>query len=258
MQPLKEAAGQDFAGVRFVLTDMDDTLTFQGRLSARTYQALERLQAAGVVVIPVTAAPAGWCDQMARMWPIDGVIGENGGLFIRRDGEHGVRRTCWSADPESDREQLARIAERVRAVEPAAVLADDQAFRLASLAFQAPGDDGLNRRIMAELRSQGLSTTRNNLWLLGWRGAFDKLSMARRVLAEAYGVDIDADRDGIVYVGDSTNDAPMFSHFPRSVGVSTVRRFLADIPQPPAWITEGPGGDGFVEVADAVIAASAG
>jgi hypothetical protein len=82
IKDLSSASHSTFAGVRFVLTDMDDTLTYRGRLSARTYDASERLQAGGVKVIPVTAAPAGWCDQMARMWPVDGVIGENGGLFI--------------------------------------------------------------------------------------------------------------------------------------------------------------------------------
>ncbi|MGQ7932214.1 HAD family hydrolase [Paraburkholderia sp. D1E] len=81
MQPLSLAPFHQFSTVQFVLTDMDETLTYKGRLAASTYLALERLQANGIRVIPVTAAPAGWCDQMARMWPVDGVIAENGGLF---------------------------------------------------------------------------------------------------------------------------------------------------------------------------------
>ncbi|AFW01333.1 hypothetical protein BAR24_00445 [Gluconobacter oxydans] len=84
VQPLEEADISIFRTVRFVLTDMDETLAYNGRLSSETYAALEQLQAAGVKVVPVTAASAGWCDQMARMWPIDGVIGENGGFFFRR------------------------------------------------------------------------------------------------------------------------------------------------------------------------------
>ena len=62
--------------VRFVLTDVDDTLTDGPRLPASAYAAIERLQGAGITVIPVTAAPAGWCDLIARMWPIGAVIGE--------------------------------------------------------------------------------------------------------------------------------------------------------------------------------------
>jgi 3-deoxy-D-manno-octulosonate 8-phosphate phosphatase KdsC-like HAD superfamily phosphatase len=95
--------------------------------------------------------------------------------------------------------------------------------------------------------------TVNNLWVLGWLGGYDKLSMTRRILADRYRVDIDADRDVVLYVGDSINDAPMFSFFRHTVGVSTVKRYLPKIPTPPNWIAAGPGGAGFVEAADAVI-----
>lgn len=72
---------------------MDETLTRNGRLAAATYTALERLQACGICVVPVTAAPAGCCDQMARRWPVDGVIGENGGVFFQRTvGGHELCR----------------------------------------------------------------------------------------------------------------------------------------------------------------------
>jgi hydroxymethylpyrimidine pyrophosphatase-like HAD family hydrolase len=128
MKDLALAPRSTFASVRFVLTDMDETLTYRGRLSARTYDALERLQRAGVKVIPSTAAPAGWCDQMARMWPIDGVISENGGLFIRRDGERGVIRRFWHNDAKRQAisDQLAAIGRQIGQAVPSAILADDQ------------------------------------------------------------------------------------------------------------------------------------
>jgi HAD superfamily hydrolase (TIGR01484 family) len=252
MKPLNTAPSDTFSSVRFLLTDMDETLTFQGRLAAETYQALERLQSGGVIVIPVTAAPAGWCDQMARMWPVDGVIGENGGLFIQRSG-HSATRTFWSAEPEADRERLVQAAGQVKTRIPAAALAEDQDFRLSTLAFQASQRAEQNAAIEAALRDFGLEATQNNLWVLGWAAKFDKLKMARRVLSGAYGLDIDRDGDAVIYVGDSANDAPMFSFFRHTVGVSTVRRYLHDIPDAPAWITHGPGGAGFVEVANAVL-----
>ncbi|MBB3257243.1 hypothetical protein F4827_002210 [Paraburkholderia bannensis] len=123
MQPLSCAPFHEFSAVRFVLTDMDETLTYQGRLAAATYDALERLQSAGIRVIPVTAAPAGWCDQMARMWPVDGVIAENGGIFMRRDGtHHGIERTWWTAPDavSAMRAQLSAIAKAVQAAVPEA------------------------------------------------------------------------------------------------------------------------------------------
>jgi len=134
------------------------------------------------------------------------------------------------------------------------MLADDQIFRLTSLAFTPPDGEADRRVLVAAMRRAGLNVTVNNLWILGWIGAYDKLAMARRAMADAYNIDIDAGTDAVLYCGDSTNDAPMFAFFRHTVGVSSVRRFLPEIPIPPNWITKGPGGDGFVEVAGAVIA----
>jgi len=257
MRHLSAAAPNEFKDVRFVLTDMDETLTYQGRLAADTYCALEKLQKAGIRVIPVTAAPAGWCDQMARMWPVDGVIGENGGIFLQRtpDG-HGIVRKYWHPESEikSVSERLDAAAHAIRHAFPNLQLADDQVFRLTSIAFSRPADPALGEQIVRELQRAGADATINNLWVLGWFGGYNKLSMTRRVMAEAYGVDIDKDRDTVLYTGDSTNDAPMFAFFKHTVGMSTVTEYLPDIPVPPNWITTGPGGQGFVEAAQAVIA----
>jgi hypothetical protein len=257
MEPLVRAPDNLFADVRFVLTDMDDTLTFEGRLSAATYESLERLRAAGVRVIPVTAAPAGWCDQMARMWPIDSVIGENGGLFFHRAAEgREIHREFWhgGAAREAASERLDEIGASVLAELDFASFADDQPFRLTSLTFNRPAEPERRAELVAALRRRDACVTANDLWILAWVGGYDKLSMARRVLASAYEIDVDIDKNSILYCGDSTNDAPMFAHFHHTIGVSTVRRFLSDIPVPPRWITEGPGGAGFVEAARAVLA----
>ncbi|MCE6076404.1 HAD hydrolase family protein [Agrobacterium vitis] len=256
MQPLEQAETSTFRDVRFVLTDMDETLTYQGRLAASTYAALENLQAAGVKVIPVTAAPAGWCDQMARMWPIDGVIGENGGFFFRRhDDRHEVARHFWHDDEDRPdiSENLARIGQQVERAVPSAGFADDQAFRLTSLAFARSQDTGERTAVLDALRAGSADVTVNNLWVLGWLGGYDKLAMARRVLLDHYSLDINADRSAVLYTGDSTNGAPVFSFFEHTAGVSTVTDYLDQLPQPPRWITRGPGGAGFVEAANAVL-----
>lgn len=258
MQPLSSASPNQFSAVKFVLTDMDETLTYKGRLAAPTYSALERLQASGIRVVPVTAAPAGWCDQMARMWPVDGVIGENGGLYFERATTgHGVVRRYWHPDDSlaTISEHLKSIAETVTRKLPGARFAEDQSFRLTSIAFSRPDDPAFGEQIVHALREAGADVTINNLWILGWLGGYDKLSMARLILAEQYGVDIDQDRDSILYSGDSTNDAPMFEFFEHTVGVSTVTQYLNQIPVPPRWITRGPGGSGFVEAAEAVMSA---
>lgn len=257
MRPLRDVPRQALARVRFVLTDMDDTLTHRGRLSARTYAALERLEDAGIPVVPVTAAPAGWADQMARMWPMAGVIAENGGVFLRRTARGDAGRSVWhgEADQGGVTARLSALAAEIAGEIPAAVPAADQPFRLTSLAYDVPSDPALRAALIERFRSAGADVTVNSLWVLGWFGGYDKLSAARRVMAAAYGLDIDAEPDAVAYAGDSLNDAPMFGFFPTSVGVSTVADYLADLPKPPAWITEGPGGDGFVELAEALLRA---
>src|SRR5947208_2219606 len=85
MRPLVQFPLEARRGIRAVLTDIDDTITTHGKLPAAAYTALERLRLAGFLVIPVTGRPGGWCDHIARMWPVDAVVGENGAFWFRHD-----------------------------------------------------------------------------------------------------------------------------------------------------------------------------
>src|SRR5688572_715634 len=91
-RPMKPLSELDARGVRALLVDIDDTITTAGKLTAPAYAALERLHRAGVRVIPVTGRPAGWCDHIARMWPVDAVVGENGAFYFFYDGERLHKR----------------------------------------------------------------------------------------------------------------------------------------------------------------------
>ena len=88
----------------------------------------------------------------------------------------------------------------------------------------------------------------------GWFGAYDKLTMTRELCSRVFGCDIDAERDRVLFVGDSPNDAPMFAFFPHSVGVANVRAFLQRIAIPPVYITREEAGAGFVEIVDCLLA----
>jgi 3-deoxy-D-manno-octulosonate 8-phosphate phosphatase KdsC-like HAD superfamily phosphatase len=255
MQPFADFPAARLGAIRFVLTDVDDTLTDGPRLPACAYHALERLRDAGFRVIPITAAPAGWCDLMCRMWPVAAVIGENGGLCFRFDPAAGeTERHFWAAAPDRrrDQERLGELSGRIQALIAGCVLAPDQPYRGSTLAFHNPGPP-VSERIAAELAEAGARTVVNSLWVLGWFGGFDKLAMTRRMLAELFATDIGRDRDAFIYAGDSLNDEPMFGFFPNSVGVATVRRYVDRMATPPQWVTQGGGGSGFVEIADALL-----
>jgi hypothetical protein len=255
MQPLNRLDDSLRRQIRFVLSDVDDTLTDGPRLPAAAYQAVERLQKAGITVIPVTAAPAGWCDLMARMWPVGAVIGENGGLCFRHDRKSGgTMRRYWAAPEEREMSaaRLTALADEIVAALPGAEIAHDQRYRETTLAFHNR-DPSSSQAILARLAAAGTRTTLNSIWVLGWFGEFDKLAMARRVMAEMFATDIDRDASALLYIGDSLNDAPMFAHFRNSVGVSSVRRYADRLPVLPRWITRGAGGAGFVEMAAALL-----
>jgi HAD superfamily hydrolase (TIGR01484 family) len=255
MQPFAQFPRTRLGAIRFILTDVDDTLTDGARLPAAAYDALERLRDAGFRVIPITAAPAGWCDLMCRMWPVSAVIGENGGLCFRHDHASGMtERRFWASEGERRgyRERLAELGTRIEALVPGAALAADQPYRQTTLAFRNEAS-AVSQQIVAALAKAGASTVVNSLWVLGWYGGFDKLAMTRRISAELFAIDIERDCDVFIYVGDSLNDEPMFGFFPNSVGVATVRHYVDRMSTPPQWVTRGGGGSGFVEVAEALL-----
>lgn len=256
MRPLAECDLENFKDIRFVLTDMDETLTFKGRLAAETYSAPERLQRADIRVIPVTAAPAGWCDQMARMWPVDGVIGENGGLFFRRSEDpHHLEREYWHQGQAAERarQQRERLISTIREQVPWARLAADQSFRQTSIAFDIPHESEKRQQLSRVIIEAGAEHTFNNLWALAWFGSYEKLTMAQRILRQVYGLVADQEQNQVFYSGDSLNDAPMFGHFKHTLGVSTIHDCLDELPFKPAWVSAGAGGSGFVEAADAIL-----
>jgi HAD superfamily hydrolase (TIGR01484 family) len=255
--PLAEFPEDAAQRIRFVLTDVDDTLTDGPRLPAATYAAIEALSAAGITVVPVTAAPSGWCDLMCRMWPVGAVIGENGGLCFRHDRESGkTERRYWATAEERlmSRAKLMGFGAEVLRLIPGSELAYDQRYRETTLAFRM-NDPVRSAKIIAHLDASGARTTANSLWVIGWLGDFDKLAMTKRMMTELFGTDISRDAETCVYVGDSVNDAPMFGFFPHSVGVASVRQYADHMPSLPRWITESAGGAGFVEVAEKLLRA---
>jgi HAD superfamily hydrolase (TIGR01484 family) len=263
MRPLDAFTLEARRMTRGVLFDIDDTLTTHGRLTADAYDALERMHQAGLLVVPITGRPAGWCDHIARMWPVDGVVGENGAFYFRYDDltRRMHRRYVDSPDVRSrNRERLQAIAQEILAAVPGAGVAADQPYRETDLAIDFCEDvprlaNPAVDLIVGIMRERGLTAKVSSIHVNGWFGTYDKLTMTRRLLAECHGMDIDDDRGALVFIGDSPNDAPMFAHFPHAIGVANVRDFGTRISHAPAFVTPSPYGEGFREAADAIIAA---
>jgi HAD superfamily hydrolase (TIGR01484 family) len=263
MVPLARCPRETLATIEGVLTDIDETVSTQSRLTGEAYGAMEALKKAGFRVIPVTGRPAGWCDHIARFWPVDAVVGENGAFWMWHDDQAHKLRTRF-VQGEVERDEGKRRLEAVRAQVlrevPGSAIASDQPYRAADLAIDfredvppLPHDEILH--IVRIFEAHGAHAKISSIHVNGWFGDYDKLSTSRLMMSELFGVDLESRRDRYVYCGDSPNDAPMFGFFPNGVGVANVHDFAGDMDHLPRWITTARSGAGFVELARALIAA---
>ncbi len=252
MQPLE--ALRDAGRLRGLLFDIDETLTTEGKLTSEAYAAMERLQRAGKRVVPITGRPAGWCDQIARLWPVDAVVGENGAFYFCF--EHGKLRKTYQ-DPERararNRKRLAAIGARILKEVPGCAIASDQPYRETDLAIDycedvEPLPLQTAERIAALMRAEGLTAKVSSIHVNGWFGSYDKLAMTQRLFTEVYQTSPETLRRAFAFAGDSPNDAPMFSHFECSVGVANVARFAGKLDAEPRYVTRGAAGAGFAEL----------
>jgi HAD superfamily hydrolase (TIGR01484 family) len=266
MRDLDELGSDALARVDIILSDIDDTITTEGRLTATAYRALERLQEAGFKVVPITGRPAGWCDHIARMWPVDGVVGENGALaFVYDRAGRTMRQRFWadSGTRAQNRRRLDRLADRIIESVPGSALASDQPYRIADLAIDFCEDvprlpEAAVDRIVSLFREEGAQAKVSSIHVNGWFGDYDKLSMTRILLQEEFGVSLSGDSGRVLYAGDSPNDEPMFAGVPLSVGVANIRAFAHRLATKPAFVTRGHSGEGFAELAERLIAARSG
>ena len=258
--PLAAAPAAVLAGLRWVLTDIDDTLTTGGRLTAAAYAALERLALAGIAVVPITGRPAGWCDMIARTWPVAAVVGENGALWYAHDpATRRMRRHAVQDLPA--RAALERLAQQAMAAVPGSALAADQPFRLFDVAVDFREDAGplgldAAERIAGIFRAGGAAAKVSSIHVNAWMGQWDKLSGLRHLFATLW-QPLEGVLGQVAYLGDSPNDAPIFAEVPLSIGVANVLPFLDAMPAAPAYVTRAEAGAGFVEFAEAVLAARA-
>ncbi len=252
--------------LEWFFTDIDDTLTEGGILPARSFQALWDLSRAGLRVVPVTGRPAGWCDHIARMWPVRAVVGENGAFTYAYDRERRLMRRRYSADPpelERGRERLARIAGRVLKEVPGTRVAADQPFRISDYAIDFREDvpalpaEAVDR-ICRLLAAEGVRYKVSSIHVNYWVGDFDKLSCLEGFLAEESGLPLADLQDRILFIGDSPNDEPLFRGVSHSVAVGNLREFVPRLTHLPRYITQGDSSVGFCEAVEVILGKRAG
>jgi len=242
------------ARLRGLLFDIDETLTTEGRLTGEAYAAMERLKNAGKIVLPVTGRPAGWCDHIARMWPVDGVVGENGAFYFHfANGKLQRKFQDGDAERARNRGRLQAIGARILAQVPGCALASDQPYRETDLAIDYCEDVPAlpleaAERIAGLMRAAGLTAKISSIHVNGWFGAYDKLATCKRMFAAEFACAAAQLQADFAFAGDSPNDAPMFAFFDHSVGVANVARFAGRLEAEPKYVTRGFAGAGFAEL----------
>lgn len=272
--PLSSVSLEKLSRVKALFFDIDDTFSggevrgaqlHETRILPEAYDALWQLYRSGIFVVPVTGRPAGWCDFIARMWPVSAVVGENGAFYSYLDYEKKPSRLIKKYLESKDvREKNARSLKKLhRAVQkkfPGAQVASDQQFREFDLAIDYCEDvrqwpETKVTELLEFCRAQGAIAKLSSIHVNTWFGRYDKLKCVRRVLSKHFNLVSDGQLNDVVYIGDSPNDEPFFENFAFSVGVANVRRFLGKMEYAPAYITKGSGGVGFAELAQRLLEA---
>ncbi|MBP6633429.1 MAG: HAD family phosphatase [Kofleriaceae bacterium] len=238
--------------VKVLFSDVDGTMTTDGRVDAATYAALEQLGAAGVPVVFVTGRPAAFGLAFMTMTHVAAVVTENGGVTFVRDGRKVTK--LYGVPPATLpewRRRMHEAAHEVTAKIPGARLASDCKYREVDLAIDWNEEVSLGKddadAAVAMLRKAGFAAARSSVHVNFGPPHFDKLSACVTVIRHVFGGDGN-DLSPYVYVGDALNDAPMFGGFPKSVGVANVRAYWDELPFKPAFLTERPEGAGLREL----------
>jgi HAD superfamily hydrolase (TIGR01484 family) len=263
MKQLKNTLTSDWKEVQWVLTDVDDTLTWHGQLPPETLIALTELRQAGLKVVAVTGACAGWCDHIAQLWPVDAVIGENGAFIMeKKDGYLTLNSDSSMSVIARKQAVLKEQVLDVLADYPDLNLTLDQSYRLCEVAI----DIGQNRasvapeiveEVVSRLNELGAHATASSIHINSWYGEHSKKTTSLKFLQEK-GLSLAEIESQACYVGDSMNDQFMFATLPKSVGVANIKSYWDKLLHHPEFVMTEPGGYGFAQFARQLLTIKAG
>ena len=263
LQPLACWPSTQHAAIRGVLTDIDDTLTTEGAITPDALHSLAALKAGDLHVVAITGRPVGWSEPFTLAWPVNAIVAENGAVALVRQPDGSLSK-LYQQDPTTRSANYARMQQVLAQIErevPNARRATDSPGRETDIAIDHSEfshlPQGAIDHAVRIMEAAGMNATVSSIHINGWFGTHNKLEGARWIVRELFGRDLDAEIDRWVYVGDSTNDQLMFQHFPHSVGVANIMRFVPQLQHLPRYITQGERGAGFAEVARAILSKNA-
>ncbi|HEX4338684.1 MAG TPA: HAD-IIB family hydrolase [Polyangiaceae bacterium] len=255
MLPIDRLSEDEAKRLTGLLFDLDDTLLDGTRLSEAAYSSLFRMREAGLVLVGVTGRPSGWAEVLARQWPVDGMVAENGAVACDVV-DHKLRLVDFAGSERSARRaRLDDIVQEMMRRFPSLRLSDDTGARRTDVAFDIGEHERVPPEDVAVVRAAatalGARTITSSVHLhLSLDGA-NKASGATRFLADRFGWDTTASLSRLAFIGDSENDEACFSAFRTTIGV---RNFRGRPTVPPRFVTRAPRGQGFAEAAALILA----
>ena len=263
MRPLNDWSLQARRNIIGVFTDIDDTLTTDGAITADALQALHALKAAGLYVIAITGRPVGWSEEFALVWPVDAIVAENGAVALQNTSKIGLQPKqilpekllkSYQTDAEQRVQNYARmqtVLARIEREVPGAQRSTDSTGRETDIAIDHSEFTHLPPDRIAQvvqiMQGEGMHATVSSIHINAWFGDHNKLQGARWVVQQLFNRNLDTEIDRWAYIGDSTNDQLMFEAFTHSVGVANIARFLPQLAHLPRYVTLGARGVGFAE-----------
>ena len=224
-----------------IISDVDDTITTEGRLHPDALIAMGEAVEKGYKIILLSGGSAGWCDVYLRQWPVYMVIAESGALLLYKD-ENGT--VCYEKNPLIKEEDLKKRETLLRMLGPD-YLSSDQYARLYDIAVdlhKIPSErvEDVKKEVERMGGHYAFSSIHMNIW-------FGDYSKRKGLLTfiNLCGIEEGLLKESSIYLGDAPNDSDMFSLIPLSVGMVSVMERAKEFASLPRYYVPYRGGRGF-------------
>jgi HAD superfamily hydrolase (TIGR01484 family) len=237
----------DLSDIHLIASDVDGTLTHNGKFSSDFISTLLDLQSSGIKVLLVTGRSAGWVSALVNYLPVAGAISENGGLFLQPNSQQDL----LSSIPNISRHRilLENTFHHIKQTFPNLHPSTDNQFRITDWTFDV---DNLStddiQAISAQCDLMGWSFTYSNVQCHIKPIHQDKATGLLSVLNKHFP---ELALQQVLTIGDSPNDEAMFNPelFPISVGVANLRHYQDKMLHLPKYVTHASEFAGFSELA---------
>jgi HAD superfamily hydrolase (TIGR01484 family) len=244
--------------IKYVFTDVDDTITLDGKLTVEALGALWKLDDAGIKTICVTGGSTGWADIYLRQWPIEAVVSESGAIALfKRNGKY-CRWTHPSIDSSTYENKRTNLIKAVMEEVPEARLSSDQFSRIYDVAFDHGTEEPkLNEYLINKIeticKSCGASTAVSSIHINAWFGEYNKKIGTLDFMSDIYEENLKTLIDCSVYIGDAPNDQVMFNTFSLSFAPANIYKKENELIHKPVYVAKRKGGLGFSQIIDEII-----